>query len=1225
MAMNSSFLTALHSIYRVAEIADLTQRAQHEKMRDDALDAVLKSDPSNTDEFRKAVSDHNAFWTLFLSMQGAVDSSQLLDPNDSDPQLSFSKLHQKAAEERVRANLYKVDNQVLIAILANNPDECRAYLADKTELGLLKNAKGWLPNVTVLNPTTNTQVPAVPPQNKSVAVLPDEAIKQIQQFASIYLLNNLIFKSTDKVALKQLLDASNQSELNAAMQALGFPQQALSPPAPIRITHPLNKLLSDNFKGRELEVRQTWAKDNFETYVKNLPIDQLLGKKEALEATTLENYRKGLGEIYKNDLSEPDLKDSIGILGARYLQVVISQTEENENFLTALNANDSDLVNAIGSFEDVRESDYIAAAVKFDAPGIRQGLLQRFISSLDTSAANIKLLSEINSVKTTEDFIAGLRKLGITNVDWINKDEWKAMQAWSHAKAVEMVQEQVLSMENTPANQATLKNINLAATLDEFKGELIKIGIDPVDWVTNSNRIKIQNTTRNHAFKMHIEDDKFGELYRPELLKALNQLPQKKQEALLEKPQQLRHLLHAKDANAVKFYLGRDAKGINEVVQENTRLAGFQKLHNVPLAKALANCRIGISLNAKQIVAINKIIKDEGGSYTDVDKYKSFVDKISAVCTIPTPNREFYRAFDLNDDGSALISAKAETLADPIINQHAYNAGLYNFTANSTDISKKMLVDLLLRVEKKQALSDAHINKIDSYFKSSKDVNAFLKKISEDSEPAIKSLKTGIQNELPAILFNQLKIQSLATPLRGKNTPQFNNSLKMINEQLDGMTEARKSFSDSADKLKFLADVDQTHLAAPQFVRESKDDPDGMRAKFEDLADKCDAIVDKLLRNRSLIKAQLASIPTSKTLPQGPFYFERWNRIRDLKDDLQEEQIAIEESLKTFQDYQTRLSGPSGILKAIDDAIAGKKNDYYEPATFTTSIVKAGNSITTAPPVAATSIAASASLGSSGKVNNFLTGDRLEPGDKCEYKMDHTIINGQPPTTFRAQGQFTESYDQTDSPAPSKLKDGKIKKQEERTFNVDQIPTQIQLPSSRQTGSDPRLKESKVNFYMGMAVAIVACFDPSNPPSKGNPIRMNGVSEQEMRHLWTALVVLGEKNEKNMRFKRDVIIVESGPFNPANERGRFGFTSESLYKSYKKEHENTVTAKVTDAQGMAKRQTEHIKAEERAEKGIEKFKKGLSDMKTKSAVAESEKDREEEGAAPETPSVGFKH
>lgn len=1234
MARNSDFFEALRTILWVSQIRDPGERAQTEAQRDAALDALLKTDPNNVIEYRKAIYAHKDFWDLTLNLRGIktadqafVESDEFLNAAD---QITLNDLHKLAAEQRVRGNLYKADNDVLIGILANNPDVCRAYLAEKAELGLLKDAKGWTPNVTVLNPTTNTQVPTAPPQNKSVAILPDDAVTRIQEEASQLLLFNLIQKSNDKVALKNLRDASTQLELDAAMQALRFPPSALPPNMPNRIAHPLTSIswINNQVIFREKEVREAWAKNNFETYVENLPIDQLLAKKEALEATTWENYREGLDEPYKHDLTQPDLKASAGILGARYLQVVLSKTEANEDFLTALNGNDSDLVEAIRGFEDGGEFDYIADAIKYDAPAIRQGLFQNFIRNLDSSSANIKLLSEINSVKTAEDFIAGLRKLGVTNVDWINKDEWQDMQEWSHSKAIEMVQEQVLALPNNSVNQDVLKKINTAKTIEEFRDELKKIGIDPVDWITRADKDDIQKETRSHAFNMHLGSAKFGAAFRPQLLSAISQLPPKKQEALLQNPAQIHHLLNAKDAKAVRFYLGQDAQGVDAVVTENKRLAGFQQLHSVPIAKALANA--GVTLDSQKIQALNDLIETiHDGDFESNNKYKALVDDISEKCGIPTGNPRVYAAFGLNEDGEEYLEDAKDGIVASIENQRTYNDALHQIAVNPRDPRNNELINILLRIEKNDtssfdpALNNTQIDKINAHFKASGTLSKFLEKIGTDSDPAVKALKSGLQNELPAMLFNQLKIQSLAAPLRGTDMQAFNNARKQMNAQVDAMIETRKSFSDSFDKLKFLDDIDPVHLAAPQFIRECKNDPDGMRARFGAMAASCDITVDRLLRNQALLMAQLASLPKPISIPRGTDEYEfadRYNDVLDLREKLNEELAITNNNLKHFQKFQAKLSDPDpdkGILKAIDRAIDGKKNDYYTPSRFTTTIIKAGNTITTGPSTvnAPYAVRVRDNVPSARSPSSFLANERLGPGDKCEYAIKYVDPAG---GNFTAQGKFTESHDKLANPAPSTMKDGKITKQQECTFVVEEPLKQTTAPPINKE----KLMAANVEMYMSMAVAILSRFDPSNPPSKTNPIRMDGTDADAMRHLWTALVIVGEKNTKKMRFGMDAIKIESGPFNPAKERGLLGFTDESYYKKYKKEHGQIIDSKVSDAQGMAQKQTAHSDAVKHAEKGMDRYKKEVSGIRD--TVTKAEKVREEEGVAPEKPVVGFK-
>lgn len=124
-------------------------KGKDKALRDNALDAIIQADPANAGQFRKALTDHHAFWSSFLGLMNAGNqpdyfkSEHFLDPAAT---IKFATLQQLAAKQRVSLGLTLVPDEVLIKLLANNHDECRNYLNSKpavSQLGDLTRAHGW--------------------------------------------------------------------------------------------------------------------------------------------------------------------------------------------------------------------------------------------------------------------------------------------------------------------------------------------------------------------------------------------------------------------------------------------------------------------------------------------------------------------------------------------------------------------------------------------------------------------------------------------------------------------------------------------------------------------------------------------------------------------------------------------------------------------------------------------------------------------------------------------------------------------------------------------------------------------------------------------------------------------------------------------------------------------------------------------------------------------------
>ncbi|MFO3149455.1 interaptin, partial [Legionella pneumophila serogroup 1] len=117
-------------------LSDLSKLAQEDEvLRNKALDDILKADPSKPDEFRKAIKDNEDFWKKYpvpnfghlmtheteltgligfrqqTPIPGYFTSDKFLDSQDTIH--SFQKMHQLAAEQRVKLGLVKSDVDTL--------------------------------------------------------------------------------------------------------------------------------------------------------------------------------------------------------------------------------------------------------------------------------------------------------------------------------------------------------------------------------------------------------------------------------------------------------------------------------------------------------------------------------------------------------------------------------------------------------------------------------------------------------------------------------------------------------------------------------------------------------------------------------------------------------------------------------------------------------------------------------------------------------------------------------------------------------------------------------------------------------------------------------------------------------------------------------------------------------------------------------------------------------
>lgn len=197
MANNIGFANALNN-QAVLKKADATLRAN-------ALDDLLKADLANPSAVRQSIIAHKDFWSLFPELKDLKfeDNDELLA---ADAKPEFQVLHQLTAQIRVALGVKTAADDVLVGILKNNPDEVRAYLASKPELGHLGQAHGWKKDEAV----DPAQEPPAPLKNKSVHVLTNAAIKELQRQAlMIYLRRYIDTKVSELSVLYTLEEASS--------------------------------------------------------------------------------------------------------------------------------------------------------------------------------------------------------------------------------------------------------------------------------------------------------------------------------------------------------------------------------------------------------------------------------------------------------------------------------------------------------------------------------------------------------------------------------------------------------------------------------------------------------------------------------------------------------------------------------------------------------------------------------------------------------------------------------------------------------------------------------------------------------------------------------------------------------------------------------------------------------------------------------------------------------
>ncbi|HAT2156915.1 TPA: Dot/Icm T4SS effector Ceg28 [Legionella pneumophila] len=1158
MAKNKEFFDALEEIAESAK-NDETLRNELAKVLDD----ILKTDPSDPEAFRKIVAEHQEFWdehdpSLMEFNEGRFfgkSRKQYLKSDDflnsTDPTYNFQKLHQFAAEQRVKLGLEKSDTDTLVAILKNNPEECRAYIESKKPgLGNFSegNVHGWL---------KEEYTPTIPPKaiNKSTGVLSDEAIKRIKEQARDLLLLKLINSSGNTQLLKDLRDAMSKPEAERAANALGFPTEGNG-------VLFLSREVVDALEERVEKLEQEAAKRGFDSYVQSLSNNALLAKKNGLESTTAAGFKNSLDEPYKTYLPESEWERAQGVLGARYLQAVLSSG--TQNLKDALNAKDANaLITELKKPALLGPHDYIDKAVTEENLGsLKKNMMKSFINNIkdETNLKALDALKALDGAKNLDKFKEVLGKLGITPADWVKDTDLKDMKQWARARQFEL-------------------EINRVSSL--------------------------------------------GSGAHSKLMSTLTKLPVEKQREILAKPQQLRHLMNAYESHVAEHYLGKNASGIAELLTENKRLEGFRAIHNAEVARVLANFKPEITLNDKQVAAINQALttaNSNPNTYTQATDYKILIDAIKTQSG-SVNQKDFYNAFNLNDDGRAFTSStprKDEMSKQQQHNQHIYAE--YNSTSNS---GNKKLLAVLLSIEKPVTFSKDIVNRFLRPLKDSETPQDYADTLfgENPTNPANKKFKDDLLRELTPTVFNEIKNDLRKQELLDTNPAHVMTAIKALSTELESIKGITGPIRTNADKLKFINDIDPVHLYNPTFQGTARSKAAQMKERYEGLSRDCGLVVDQLRRQVVALEGHLKSLPKEGEFKAAGLTLEQKAEIKKLRTDLEAELSAVREDLDFYKKIQGKLET---IVKEVDVAAKGKMHYYYNSEGIKRHPPVSRDQIPPLPNVPNPSLRSSttATTGSNGRIQEFLVGEKIPEGQIVVVDVSHKTApkSGAPVETI---GRYTQDNNVPDQVTSKK---GEISKVPGSKFEILQFPTQVPPPNP--PSGDP-LVEAKVNFSMAMAADILASLD--SPPTKDKPIRLRGSNPEELEYLYTALVILGEKNPK-FKFNRDAIEVNSAVFHPDNVKGRlWGFSSNSLYSQVftntgLTETQNIIQSKIKHMQQMTDEKFSPQKEREKVDSKVQEITDKQSKMKKELNPVHKTTERtiEQEGPAPESPSTGMR-
>lgn len=1179
--------------------------------RINALDALLLIDLTEDNEdhreeqFRDAVYLHEKVWKKFddlMKCEDQINKGSYWSPQmEDDPsyfkkdkfleydnsEFTFLELQQIAAEERVKLGLKndsEEDKAVLLNILKYNEEECRAYLA--TRYSVLTQVPGWEDSEKIPTPTPG----GFTHKNTSLDVLSDDSIDAIKEHAALLVLMKPIKNtpSNKSSALTKLLKAIEDGHEDVFLdqaKLLGYPID--DPISGATLTSIFRGIDQSNGKIKEEikkvaeervnEFKHTNALKNLDEVVRRLDNEWILSNQALLSIDCAEDEHVFIGRL----LADPKFEH-------------ISRTDIKESAETEIE-------------KDIQKKlceRYLPAKLEKDG-----------ISALDQLQAALKA--------TTPEALTDALKDGVPDHDNI---------ITQGVTKENMVSLQVALLKNNikKLNPDQLDSLVKASNLQEFKTKMaLAIGTD-VDFIKDTHLPALKEEARIQQFKALVTAPsaaRFGEKTHEQLIAVFNKLPHEKQLKLLENKENLPFIFKANDKDVLQFYLGKkDSLGkdldMTALLEENKRNADFQQLHNAALAKHLYQYTPPITLNDQQIKNINEVLLAQR-DLDDKVHYGALLDVLCTQCQI-LDKSGFCKSLDFNKDTGEFELSK--TNQGPIKDQQMHNKNLLDrlddlvVKAGPPDTEanqdQQRLIGVLLRLEKTDEFTVENIDEVMEAFNNSSSLSAFLE------HTDVAPFKDALSRELTQAEFRSIKEEQTQNLFKGKDNAPMKDAVVQLKGDLEKLQQVDKEILKHKGNLSSLQKLDEEASAFAQGLKgKSGKVLRETQAHYKGLNKECINIIDHLQHSLEEVKArQQITVPPALSSPTAndQQVKDRNEIIKDvekLKKELAKEEELIERELRYYRDeVQPKLSK---ILKNIENVMTGSQKNVYMPEGV---VIYCQDRATAQKPAVPPGLKQEQIISAKGGLNSTIilanqnedqlfksTGkpgpnevicfdkssrkQYLDPKDNTAKILDVTRrmtydpdYRGEASATLKGDGIHaarTGKFELINSP-----------------IDYDNLPDDVRQ----------ELLDEEIQKYMQDAVQILKNMDP--PPSKDNPIVIKSPpgKEREAALMWTALVVLGEKN-KNMQFPPEAIVVRGGSgFNPLQQRqkGMFGrdtgFAPNSIYEQHFRPRENLIKDTIDDLVKETKENKEQAKVGKDVDKQIQKqthIKDGVTGLRDK--------------------------
>ncbi|WP_419419158.1 hypothetical protein ACNVED_11520 [Legionella sp. D16C41] len=850
----------------------------------------------------------------------------------------------------------------------------------------------------------------------------------------------------------------------------------------------------------------------------------------------------------------------------------------------------------------------------------RQLLAQAYVAHITKAAENELDFSDEDN-ETDYDTLISHINLAAENEDYGNTAY--ALETLSDIEKKDLSTKLTeILVRKRPANKLNeLVELSNATSLADFKRILnTKFGITSQDWVNDKTMESVQKAAIEGAITHQIETlTGVKETAYPALKNVIKDLSLKQQREMLN-VHFLSQLVDSRDAKDISERLHCKADQAQAILQDFKRIDSIKRIYNAEIVKRLLEIDPPIEEldSAKVDILNNEIKKSRGGlSFAD-DSYdiedNSDISRIIAILNTAVDDEKIRQALQGGQEEVEAQSGYNRNLLPRVRN--AFDPA----TATKLAIAERETVNFLLPLTKDSELSAHQISKIVNAFKDP-GVNTkqeFITAITTGTNAISGTILTELKRELTPKRYAELKNQFIQANFLDKIQA---GPLPLVNPKLKDIKTLNKKISSGTSGLIGGIEKDLEgmvngfpgmHWLNPIFQAAAAQDAHNISKKMQLIANGCDILVTQLEYQKKIIAKELAQLPSQADInKQYPAPTDaqkaRIKEINERRKELEDLKAETDRLLEKYKKVQKVIYGDpdgdniymkKGALKVIQEAKEAKSSvklngqGYnYSVQNYPMSELK--NQLQSRG-------AAAPTTGNTGR--SQLTG----PGSKS-----YDPILDIPKDHFRkyeviAEDGSTSSFVKVPGKQDlvTSTNNGKVSTNPSADFLCEDFPGGEIPPLD--PAETPEIQKKRIAYSFIVASEYLRDFN--GPPEEG-AIKLGGTGKLGAAmtpYLWTALMILGEKNP-HMKFDHKAIAVDCSSFDPKTQfRGGkplLGISGDSVYKKVFNKHQATCNQFVNQHVNFDKDKFEKPKHnKEKFGQHVKEVAAGFEDKSNSSAV-----------------------